>query len=91
MSRKAAKESGSRTCTKFRLTEKETAILRCLHRADQRPVPREALLQEVWGYSSAATTHTLETHIYRLRRKVEEDASNPSVLVTEGGGYKLVV
>ncbi len=75
---------------KVRLTEKETAILRYLYRAGRRSVSREILLQEVWGYNSGVTTHTLETHIYRLRQKVERDASNPSILVTEGGGYKLV-
>ena len=75
---------------KVRLTEKETAILRYLYRAGQRPVSREVLLQEVWGYNSGVTTHTLETHIYRLRLKVERDAANPAILVTEAGGYKLV-
>jgi DNA-binding response OmpR family regulator len=75
---------------KVRLTEKETAILRYLYRAGQRPVSREILLQEVWGYNSGVTTHTLETHIYRLRQKVERDAASPSILVTEAGGYKLM-
>ena len=75
---------------KVRLTEKETAILRYLYRAGQRPVSREILLQEVWGYNSGVTTHTLETHIYRLRQKVEKDATSPTILVTEAGGYKLV-
>jgi DNA-binding response OmpR family regulator len=75
---------------KVRLTEKETAILRYLYRAGERPVSREILLQEVWGYNSGVTTHTLETHIYRLRQKVEKDAASPSILVTEAGGYKLV-
>jgi DNA-binding response OmpR family regulator len=75
---------------KVRLTEKETAILRYLYRAGQRPVSREILLQEVWGYNSGVTTHTLETHIYRLRQKVEKDATSPAILVTEAGGYKLV-
>jgi len=78
------------TGTKVRLTEKETAILRYLYRAGQKPVSREVLLQEVWGYNSGVTTHTLETHIYRLRQKVEKDAAAPSILVTEAGGYKLV-
>ena len=59
----------------MRLTEKETAILRYLYRAGQKPVSRETLLQEVWGYNSGVTTHTLETHIYRLRQKVEKDAA----------------
>ncbi|MBS0248266.1 MAG: response regulator transcription factor [Proteobacteria bacterium] len=75
---------------KVRLTEKETAILRFLYRAGQKPVSRETLLQEVWGYNSGVTTHTLETHIYRLRQKVEKDAATPAILVTEAGGYKLV-
>jgi len=75
---------------KVRLTEKETAILRYLYRAGQQPVSRETLLQEVLGYNSGVTTHTLETHIYRLREKVEKDATNPALLVTEVGGYKLV-
>ena len=76
--------------SKVRLTEKETAILRYLYRAGQKPVSRETLLQEVWGYNSGVTTHTLETHIYRLRQKVEKDAGAPAILVTEGGGYKLM-
>jgi len=75
---------------KVRLTEKETAILRYLYRAGQRPVSRDTLLQEVWGYNSGVTTHTLETHIYRLRQKVERDAASPAILTTEAGGYKLV-
>src|SRR5262249_54027748 len=75
---------------KVRLTEKETAILRYLYRAGQRPVSRETLLQEVWGYNSAVTTHPGETHIYGLRQKVEKDAASPAILVTEAGGYKLV-
>ncbi len=76
--------------SKVRLTEKETAILRFLYRAGQRPVSREVLLQEVWGYNSGVTTHTLETHIYRLRQKIEHDAAVPAILVTESGGYKLI-
>jgi len=76
--------------SKLRLTEKETAILRYLYRAGQRVVTRDVLLQEVWGYNANVTTHTLETHIYRLRQKIEKDPSNAQLLVTEAGGYKLV-
>jgi DNA-binding response OmpR family regulator len=76
--------------SKVRLTEKETSILRYLYRAGQRPVSRETLLQEVWAYNSGVTTHTLETHIYRLRQKIEKDAAAPTILITEVGGYKLM-
>jgi DNA-binding response OmpR family regulator len=75
---------------KVRLTGKETSILRYLYRAGQRPVSRETLLQEVWGYTSGLTTHTLETHIYRLRQKIEKDAGAPAIVVTEANSYKLV-
>lgn len=74
---------------KVRLTEKETAILKYLYRAGDRIVTRDVLLSEVWGYNSGVTTHTLETHIYRLRQKIERDPSNAELLVTESGGYKL--
>lgn len=73
---------------RIRLTEKEAAILLYLHRAGERPVPREELLGEVWGYSSAVTTHTLETHIYRLRRKIE-GGGGERILLTDEGGYRL--
>jgi DNA-binding response OmpR family regulator len=76
--------------SKLKLTEKETAILRFLYRAGQKVVTRDVLLQEVWGYNANVTTHTLETHIYRLRQKIEPDPSNARILVTESGGYKLV-
>ena len=75
--------------SKVRLTEKEVSILRYLYRAGPRPVSRETLLQEVWGYNSEVTTHTLETHIYRLRQKIEKDTTAPVILLTETGGYKL--
>jgi len=74
---------------RIRLTEKEAAILKFLYRAGARPVARQVLLNEVWGYNAAVTTHTLETHIYRLRQKIEPDPSNARLLVTEGGGYRL--
>ena len=64
---------------KVRLTEKETSILRHRYRAGRRPMSRETLLQEVWGYNSEIATHTLETHIYRLRQKIEMDATVPVV------------
>jgi len=75
---------------KVRLTDKEGAILKYLYRAGDRVVSRDVLLDEVWGYNAGVTTHTLETHVYRLRQKVEEDPSNAQLLVTEPGGYRLV-
>ncbi|MEQ9640666.1 MAG: response regulator transcription factor [Alphaproteobacteria bacterium] len=75
---------------KVRLTEKETSILKYLFRAGDRTVSRDVLLNEVWGYNASVTTHTLETHIYRLRQKIEADPSNAELLVTEPGGYRLV-
>ena len=75
---------------KIRLTEKETNILKYLYRASDAVVPRDELLHEVWGYNAGVTTHTLETHIYRLRQKIEPDPSNARILVTEPGGYRLV-
>jgi DNA-binding response OmpR family regulator len=75
---------------KVRLTEKEASIIKYLYRADQKVVTRDVLLEEVWGYNSGVTTHTLETHVYRLRQKIERDPSNAEILVTESGGYKLV-
>jgi DNA-binding response OmpR family regulator len=75
---------------KIRLTEKEAAIIRYLYRAGNAVVTRDVLLEEVWGYNSGVTTHTLETHVYRLRQKIERDPSNAEILITENGGYKIV-
>ena len=75
---------------KVRLTEKETAILKYLYRAGDRAIARDTLLGEVWGYNAGVTTHTLETHVYRLRQKIERDPARAEILVTEPGGYRLV-
>ena len=75
--------------SKIRLTEKETSILKYLYRAGEKVVTRDILLQEVWGYNYGVTTHTLETHIYRLRQKIEPDPANARLLLTESGGYRL--
>jgi DNA-binding response OmpR family regulator len=74
---------------RIRLTEKEAAILAFLHRNGERTVSRQELLTEVWGYHPEVTTHTLETHIYRLRRKIEADPAKACLLITEAGGYRL--
>jgi DNA-binding response OmpR family regulator len=75
---------------KIRLTEKEAAILKYLLRSGDAVIGRDELLGEVWGYNSGVTTHTLETHVYRLRQKLEKDPSNAEILVTEPGGYRLI-
>jgi len=74
---------------KVRLTEKETNILKYLYRSGAKAVSREELLTEVWGYNAGVTTHTLETHVYRLRQKIEPDPANARLLLTEAGGYRL--
>ncbi|MGI9416738.1 MAG: response regulator transcription factor [Geminicoccaceae bacterium] len=78
------------TDKKIHLTEKETALLKYLYRVGDRPAQRKTLLDEVWGYKADVTSHTLESHIYRLRQKVEPDPTNVQILVTEPDGYRLV-
>ena len=75
----------------IQLTEKETDILKFLYHTVEDVVPRDILLHEVWGYNNSVTTHTLETHIYRLRQKIERNPSVAELLVTETGGYRLKV
>jgi DNA-binding response OmpR family regulator len=87
--RPAAKMLVDANQKKIRLTEKETNILKYLYRAGEKAVSREELLAEVWGYNAGVTTHTLETHVYRLRQKIEPDPSNARLLLTEAGGYRL--
>ncbi|HWV02021.1 MAG TPA: response regulator transcription factor [Devosia sp.] len=86
----AAKLLESTDGGKVRLTDKETSILKYLYRQGPKTITRDVLLKEVWGYNNRVTTHTLETHIYRLRQKIERDPSNARLLVTEEGGYRLV-
>jgi DNA-binding response OmpR family regulator len=86
----AAKILESADGGKVRLTDKETSILKYLYRQGPKTITRDVLLKEVWGYNNRVTTHTLETHIYRLRQKIERDPSNARLLVTEEGGYRLV-
>ena len=78
------------TDKKIHLTEKEVALLKYLYHMGDRPAERKALLDQVWGYSADVTSHTLESHIYRLRQKVEPDPTNAQILVTERDGYRLV-
>ncbi|MDZ4364471.1 response regulator transcription factor [Brevundimonas sp.] len=87
--RPAAKMLMDDKAKKIRLTEKETNILKYLYRAGAKAVSREELLAEVWGYNAGVTTHTLETHIYRLRQKIEPEPGAARILVTDAGGYRL--
>jgi DNA-binding response OmpR family regulator len=73
----------------IRLTATEAAMLRYLHRAGGSCVPRQELLREVWGYRAGVTTHTVETHIYRLRRKIEPEPGRRRLLLSEDAGYRL--
>lgn len=84
-----ARELRAPSGARLKLTEKEAAILARLAQADGAPVSREALLRDVWGYAPSVSTRTLETHIHRLRRKLEPSPANPRWLVTEGAGYRL--
>ncbi|MBD8066495.1 response regulator transcription factor [Devosia sp. PTR5] len=86
----AAKTLETTDGNKVRLTDKETSILKYLYRQGPKTITRDVLLKEVWGYNNRVTTHTLETHIYRLRQKIERDPSHARLLVTEDGGYRLV-
>jgi len=74
---------------RIRLTDKEVGVLKFLYRTGNRVVSRQVLLNEVWGYNAAITTHTLETHIYRLRQKIEVDPTDCRLLMTVPGGYQL--
>ena len=74
----------------IRLTEKEAEILSALLHAPAKTIDRKTMLDQIWGYASGVETHTLETHIYRLRQKIEEDPARPTILVTDGDAYRLV-
>jgi DNA-binding response OmpR family regulator len=71
------------------LTDKEAAILLCLYHHRQHPLPRQQLLEEVWGYSDSIATHTLETHLYRLRNKLREAFGDTEIIITQQGNYRL--
>ncbi len=73
-----------------RLTEKEASIIKYLYRAGEKSSPVTSCSRRCGATIRGVTTHTLETHVYRLRQKIERDPSNAEILVTESGGYKLV-
>jgi hypothetical protein len=70
-----------------RLTEKECQLLRFFYQYKGQELSKERLLQEIWGYHPDAETHTLETHIYRLRQKLEDDPNAPEILLNGKEGY----
>jgi DNA-binding response OmpR family regulator len=76
--------------TSIRLTELERKLLAYLIDAKGGLVDRAQLLLRVWGYSAGVDTHTAETHIWRLRQKIETDDPRTRFLVTEPGGYRLI-
>lgn len=73
----------------IKLTEKEVAVIKYLYKAKDKIVSKTDLLQDVWDYNAEVSTHTIETHIYRLRQKVEHDDVDAQLIITENGGYKL--
>jgi DNA-binding response OmpR family regulator len=80
---------GADKTRRLHLTSKEVDLLRFFHRRANQVVSRETILDTVWGYQAGVTTHTLETHIYRLRQKIETDPANARLLMTVPGGYRL--
>jgi DNA-binding response OmpR family regulator len=87
--RPSTKQLTDRTGLRLRLTNKEVEILKFLYKAGEEVVTRSTLLDKVWGYNSGVTSHTLETHIYRLRQKIELNPADCQMLVTAQGGYRL--
>lgn len=75
---------------KIELTPREALLIDYLRSANGAPVTRRELLREVWGYADVAETHTLETHVYRLRKKMAVTGAPFRLVTSEGGGYQLV-
>lgn len=71
------------------LTDKEVALLKYLYDHQKESVSKDELLSAVWGYKEGIDTHTLETHIYRLRQKVEEAFPGVEIVQTTAQGYQL--
>ena len=75
----------------IKLTEREVSILKYLYKHQGQIISKNDLLENVWGYNKDATTHTIETHIYRLRQKVEHEDTASQIIETLEGGYKLII
>ena len=86
--------SGMRGDEALTFTRREMAILEYLAAHADRPVPRDELLNKVWGYARDAEieTRTVDIHVAKLRRKIEPEPSDPRFLVTvRGAGYRLLI
>lgn len=79
----------TRTNEKVKLTEREVSMLSYLYKTKDKITSKTDFLKEVWGYNPEVSTHTIETHVYRLRQKVEKNENWPQLITTENGGYKL--
>ena len=75
--------------TKLKLTEREIDVLVFLNESS-KPKKIESLQREVWGYTSDLETHTVETHIYRLRKKIKETFNDENLIISEKDGYLVV-
>ncbi|MFO1243209.1 MAG: helix-turn-helix domain-containing protein [Rickettsiales bacterium] len=75
--------------TPVELTEKEASLLAALLQERHQAVSRESLLKDVWRYQAGVDTHTLETHIYRLRQKISEAGGDEKMIVTTPEGYRF--
>jgi DNA-binding response OmpR family regulator len=85
--------TGRRGAENLSFTRREIEILQYLQANSHRPVPREELLNKVWGYANHLDieTRTVDIHIAKLRRKIEEDPAEPELLITvRGAGYRLI-
>lgn len=80
-----------KTKTTTKLTEREINIIQYLYKSPHVSVSKNELLQNVWAYSADASTHTIETHIYRLRKKVEQTPKDKPLIQAEEGGYSLIL
>ena len=73
------------------LTEKETKILKYFFQKKGHIISRKKFLEKIWGYGHDITTHTLETHIYRLRQKIEKNTHLSHIIQTTEQGYKMSI
>ncbi len=73
----------------LKLTEKETKVILFLFKSN-KPVNVDQLQSEVWGFNSKLETHTVETHIYRLRKKINNKFNDENFIISKKNGYEIV-